>query len=346
MENLKLFNAEIINFNFNKKNNRFNLRIFKKGSKNNNTKNKIIILVCLIIDLYYLYKNILKNDIKVCLCVISKNENLYAREFVENYKKIGYSKIFIYDNNDKSGEHFEEVINDYIQNGFVKIINFRDQFENPRQIEAYRDCYSKNYKTYNWLSFYDMDEFLEINENYSSIKELLNDKIFEHCLNIKINWLMSINDNILYLENKPLQQRIKTFKYDHPSNKHIKSTVKGNLPVNYWEIAYNSHTSSLNITSCSSSGKIISSDSPFNQPPDFTNAKLKHYYYKSFEEFCIKLKRGKADVTKNINDQNSLNLYNKIYSENKNNVEKLKIIDKIFNDSIFLNSKINISSNS
>ena len=157
---------------------------------------------------------------------------------------------------------------------------------------------------------------------------------------------MAINDNILYFENKPLQQRIKAFRYDDPSNKHIKSTVKGNLSVNYWEIAVNPHSSTLNITSCSSSGKIISSDSPFNQPPDFTNAKLKHYYYKSFEEFCIKVKRGKPDKTKNVNDQDSLNVYNNIYLESTNNVEKLKIIHKIFNDSIFLNSKINNSTNS
>ena len=280
------------------------------------------------------------------MCVISKNENLYVREFVENYKKLGYNNIYIYDNNDKNGERFEEVINDYIQSGFVKIINFRGQIDNPRQIEAYRDCYSKNYKIYNWISFYDMDEFLEINEKYKTIKDFLSDKIFEQCQNIKINWLMAINDNILYFENKTLQQRIKTFRNDDPSNIHIKSTVKGNLSINYWEIAGNPHSSNLNITSCSSSGKIIASDSPFNQPPDFTNAKLKHYYYKSFEEFCIKLKRGKADATKNINDQNSLNAYNNIYLQNTNNVEKLKIIHKIFNDSIFLNSKINNSTNS
>lgn len=305
---------------------------------------KVIILFCLIVVKYYLYKKILKNDIKVCLCVIAKNENLYVREFVEHYKKIGYNNIFIYDNNDKNGEHFEEVINDYIQNGFVKIIDFRDKNENVPQLDAYRDCYSRNSKIYNWISFYDMDEFLEINKKYNTIKDLLNDNIFDHCQNIKINWLMLVNYNILYFEDKPLQQRIKTIRYDDPSNKHIKSTVKGNLPINYWKIAGNPHSSNANITSCSSSGKIIDSDSPFNEPPDYKNAKLKHYYYKSFEEFCLKVERGKCDRTKNMSDHLSLDLYNKIYLDNKYNVEKLKIIKKIFNDSIFSNFiKINIS---
>ena len=239
--------------------------------------NKINKLV-LIIVLLFIYQYFLNYNMKICLCVIAKNENLYVREFVEHYKKIGYDNIFIYDNNDLNGEHFEEVINDYIESGFVHLIYFRERDAKTRPIfDAYRDCYARNNKSYNWLSFYDMDEFLEINEKYNTIKQFLNSKIFVHCQNIKINWLMSINNDTLYYENKPLQQRIKTFGYNNPVNIHIKSTVRGGLPINYWTISHNPHTSTLNITSCSSSGKIIQFDSPFNQPPDFTNAKLKHY---------------------------------------------------------------------
>ena len=73
-------------------------------------------------------------------------------------------------------------------------------------------------------------------------------------------------------------------------NIHIKSTVRGNLSVNYWLNLKNSHSSTLNVTTCSSSGKIIKYDSPFNYPPNCKNARLNHYYYKSFEEFCLKTK--------------------------------------------------------
>ena len=277
----------------------------------------------------YLYNN---KDIKICLCVIAKNENLYVREFVEHYKKIGYNNIFIYDNNDKNGEHFEEVINDYIKDGFVKIINFRERFENTSPIfDAYKDCYSRNNKKFNWLSFYDMDEFLEIDKKYKSIQEFLNDKIFYPCQSIKINWLLYMNNKILYYENRPLQQRIKTFRYDDSGNKIIKSTVKGNLPINYWEGAKNPHSTSLNYVSCSSSGKIIKYDSWFIFPPDFTNARLKHYFYKSFEEWCIKIKRGKCDHPKKTSDQIRKGLFKSLYFDNQNNPEKLKIIKKIFN---------------
>ena len=305
------------------------MELFKKW-------NKIIIIYILLLVFFFLNKKILEKDIKICLCVIAKNENLYVREFVEYYKEIGFNKIYIYDNNDKAGEKFEDVINDYIQNGFVYIINFRDRDENSQPIfDAYRDCYSRNNQLYDWLSFYDMDEFLELNEKYKNIQEFLRDKSFKHCQNIKINWLMPINDQALYYENKTLQQRIQTFRYNDTANIHIKSTVRGHLYTNYWEKTGNPHSSSLNVTSCSSSGKIIQFDSPFNQPPDFHNAKLKHYYYKSFEEFCIKIKRGKCDMAKNKSDEIKKDIYTKLYLENKNNEEKIKIIHKIFNEPIY-----------
>ena len=42
----------------------------------------------------------------ICICSIGKNENLYAKEFIEYYLLIGVKKIIIYDNNDINGENF------------------------------------------------------------------------------------------------------------------------------------------------------------------------------------------------------------------------------------------------
>ena len=64
-------------------------------------------------------------NIKVCVCTCGKNENKYVREFVEYYRQYNVDKIFIYDNNEENGEKFESVISDYINDGFVSIINYR-----------------------------------------------------------------------------------------------------------------------------------------------------------------------------------------------------------------------------
>ena len=116
-------------------------------------------------------------SIKVCLCTIGKKENVYASEFVDHYKKIGYDKIFIYDNNDIEDEKFEDVLYWQISGNFVKIIDYRcyrGKRQSP-QSGAYIDCYEKNKNNYDWLSFFDFDEFLELNKN-KNIKEYLNNK--------------------------------------------------------------------------------------------------------------------------------------------------------------------------
>ena len=42
------------------------------------------------------------------------------------------------------------------------------------------DCYKHNYKNYNWLVFYELDEFIHLNY-YSNIKYFLNENKFKSC---------------------------------------------------------------------------------------------------------------------------------------------------------------------
>ena len=64
---------------------------------------------------------------KTCICVQIKNENLYLLEFVEYYYKLGFSKMYIYDNNDYEFPNL--IIQKYIDNGFVEIINILDKYK-------------------------------------------------------------------------------------------------------------------------------------------------------------------------------------------------------------------------
>ena len=98
-------------------------KIIFKQKKNFFFKLSLIIFSVLLLETelikYIIYKFINNNsqyNIKVCLCTPGKNENRYIREFIDYYINYGVDKIFLYDNNDIEGEHFEEVINDYIKN--------------------------------------------------------------------------------------------------------------------------------------------------------------------------------------------------------------------------------------
>ena len=116
---------------------------------------------------------------KVYLTVIAKNEYPYIKEFINHHINIGIDKIFLYDNNDKgnNSESFENEISEFIKEGFVEIINYRGKVR--PQFQIYRKCYQKNNKKYDWLIFFDIDELIHL-ENYSNIKDFLNEKRFNN----------------------------------------------------------------------------------------------------------------------------------------------------------------------
>ena len=168
-------------------------------------------------------------NVNVCLCIIGKKENLYINEYIKHYKELGYKHIYLYDNNDINEEKFDDVLKKNIKNDFVSIINYRGYrgILNHPQFEAYYDCYEKNNKKYKWLSFFDLDEFLVLKPKNMKINKLLNNKRYEKCDNIKINWLIYSDSNLVYYENKPIKERFTQPIYNTPINIHIKSKFFG-----------------------------------------------------------------------------------------------------------------------
>ena len=299
-------------------------------------KKYILKLLFLLINIFLILKNINKNkELKVCLCTIGKKENLYASEFVEHYKKIGYDKIFIYDNNDIGDERFENVLNKHISSNFVQIINYRGyrgKRQSP-QSDAFIDCYEKNKNNYDWLSFFDFDEFLEINKN-KNIKEYLNNKIFKKCANIKINWLMFSDNDLLYYENIPLQKRFTTPLYHDNANIIIKSTVRGNLKFNYWRSMNNPHSSSNYLTACNSMGNITNPTTFYSSPFNHEYSYLKYYPTKTIQEYCNKIKKGRADLLIKIDNKTLENYFNYFFERNKKAQKKIEYFKNSFNFTI------------
>ena len=89
------------------------------------------------------------------------------------------------------------------------------------------------------------------------------------------------------------------------------------------------HTSLNKVITCSSSGKIIDYKSPRNFPPEFKFAFLKHFQIKSFEEYCLKIKRGRP--IEQYQSEREIKI-KQLFNENQNRPEKLNILRKIFNN--------------
>ena len=49
-------------------------------------------------------------NMKIAPCTLGKQENLYAKEFIEYYTNLAVDHIYIYDNNEPNTERISDVI--------------------------------------------------------------------------------------------------------------------------------------------------------------------------------------------------------------------------------------------
>lgn len=268
---------------------------------------------------------------KVYLTTIVKNEYKYIKEFVNHYINLGFDKIFIYDNNDVNGETYDNLLQEEINNGFIEIVNVRGL--RRYQIQAYYDSYTKLKNENGWLFFLDVDEFLILN-NSDNIKEFLSNNNFDNFNQILFNWLTMSDNNIIEYEDKPLMERftkpvyaqknVPEYLHDCTMNRHVKCCVRLNNEVNINMICPHCVNNIKN--ACDPNANPINV-SPFNYHPDYSIAYIKHFQFKTIEEYVEnKMKKGWADAT-----TFTPNHYHDFFQKNELTIDKANwLIDYIF----------------
>jgi hypothetical protein len=159
----------------------------------------------------------------VAICAIGRMENRYAVEWVEHYLKLGVNKIFIYDNNrPDDGEHFVDVLQPYVDRNQVEIIPW-EGLQKP----AYEDCYNRHNGEYQWIGFFDFDEFLQTPSGNV-------DKLLEPLTNadvVVINWRTMTDNGMTQYDDRLVQERFtEAREQDFHTNHHVKCFVNTGIP--------------------------------------------------------------------------------------------------------------------
>lgn len=267
-------------------------------------------------------------NMKTLLCCIGRLENQYIREYVEYYKNLGITNICLFDNNHDNEEDFRDAIGDYIDNGFVILKDYKNR--KVCQLDAYNECYTTYGNEYDWIAFFDIDEFMFIHDG-KKINDYLSMKEFNNYDMIHINWLLFGDGDKLKNDNRPLLQRIikpldidlRTL-YDFPDNFHVKSIIRGGLKNIIW--GQTPHTPINNIICCNASGEECISNSPFT-PYDFRKAGLLHFTTKTAEEYAMKIKRGFPDGN-TVTKEKQIEIF---FKRNEITKEKINIFKEILN---------------
>ena len=274
----------------------------------------------------FLSKNIINEyKAKLCICTIGKEENKYIKEFVNHYKALGVDKIFLYDNNDINGENFENILSEYIKDGFIEIFNKRGKIQ--PQLKVYEECYNKNKKNYDWFIFFDIDEFIHL-DNYSSINGFLSEKKFEKCKLIYFNCLRHSDNNQLFYDNRTLKERFPIILWNSTMYT-LKTIMRGNFTKNIKFTT--SHWLNRGLKDgCDVEGnKVIPKRSVKigNKINHILHKSyyIDHYCFKSTEEYINKINKGDGIFGySNRIKMHKLNIY---FGYNKITIEKINLIE-------------------
>ena len=225
---------------------------------------------------------------KVAICAIGRLENRYAVEWVEHYNALGVDKIFIYDNNRvEDGELFADVLQPYIEAGFVEITYFEGM-----QRDAYEKCYRDHSGEYDWIGFFDFDELVD----FANVRMTIPVWIDQYNADVVcLNWQVMTDNGLTHYDARPMKERFtEGTGEDFGINHHVKSFVRGGLEgVTFCDphIPTTPELVCVNVLGERIEQKAV-------QPKVIHSvARLLHFNTKTAEEWLEKVSRGWADVT-------------------------------------------------
>lgn len=244
---------------------------------------------------YTLYINIFGSKVDknkkyyISICAIFKDEGSYLKEWIEYNRIIGIQHFYLYNN--FSSDNYSSVLEPYINNGIVTLIDWPVE---QGQISAYEDCLEKFSKETSWLSFIDIDEFI-VPKKHNDIKSFLHG--FEKYPSIHLPWKM--------------------FGTSGKIERELSGLVCEDFTV-CWNGFYEHKciiNTSYKVKNCFNLHQVVSFDSRISLPGidqnkifnfwglySIDNAKkiqINHYWSKSYNEYMKKISRGDAFFKEN-----------------------------------------------
>lgn len=166
---------------------------------------------------------------ELSVCTIFQNAADNIKEWLEFHRAMGVQHFFLCSNN--SHDHFHEILDPYVQEGVVDLIEFNESFGgsiaafNQIQCGFYTNTIRQTLGVSRWVACIDSDEFL-FSPTHPSLVDFL--KSFDDCAGIGANWQTFGTGDVEKLQPGELiiERLLKCARSDDPVNLHIKSIVR------------------------------------------------------------------------------------------------------------------------
>lgn len=217
------------------------------------------------------------------VCCIAKDEHPFLLEWIHHHLLVGAEKIIVFDN--ESSPPLRDSLREHIDLDLVDLFEIKGK---EKQLPAYHHCLREYKDKSKWIAFIDVDEFL-IPKKHSDVRMILAD--YEDFGGLGVHWVeFGSSGHLTRPQGTQLRNYVRRFPLDYPKNTHFKSIVQPGRVMStcdphrfiYREPWYCVDENAF---------PLAASQGPFTA----RDIQLNHYYYRSQEDYCRKLDRGRAD---------------------------------------------------
>ncbi|EUK18637.1 glycosyltransferase family 2 protein [Commensalibacter papalotli (ex Servin-Garciduenas et al. 2014)] len=229
---------------------------------------------------------------KVAVALFVKNECSDIAGWIAWYQAFGVDKLFIFD--DYSTDGTFEIIQ-----GAAKLYNIQILRTNPieqpnfywRQRDAFMQAAQLAKGKYDWIGFFDADEYIYLN-NHNSFSDFLEQ--FPNADGVAINWCIYGNANkVIQPRGIPVEVFLEHSDLFFGDNQQVKSFVRPEkIGMNY----INPHQFDIDFSKyVDVQGKTVEWRGP-NKDVEWDGAKVMHYICRSMEQYVGRIKKRTDDL--------------------------------------------------
>jgi hypothetical protein len=232
---------------------------------------------------------------KIACVAVVKNEERHIAEWVAFQFAIGFDTVVLYDNKSTDGTTAQAL--NFAGYHDIRIFDWH-VFTPDYQTRAYEHAAERLKKEFDWLAFFDTDEFLVLKEGLN-LKSVL--QAFSGAAAVTIPWAVFGSSGH---KQKPEGLVIESYTHrsgpDFGDNKHVKSIVRPQRILS----CLNPHGFKVEGLYLDLAGREPAWQSPgiLARDPDYTLGKLHHYFTRSHADWLEKLARGYHDTKREADD--------------------------------------------
>ncbi len=186
------------------------------------------ILIKFVLTFLAFFSPLMGYNYNLSVCMIFQDDAPYLKEWIEFHRLAGVDHFYLYNN--LSTDNYQEVLDPYIKNGIVDLIDWPFLSNNVQewdgiQVAAYDHGWRLSYGKTKWLAILDSDEFL-FPTQCDNLKIFLQPfENLSHIGGVCVNWVMYGTSNVAKIPDDKLL--IETLVLSNgQGNDHFKSIIR------------------------------------------------------------------------------------------------------------------------